>query len=507
LPVKICCFVKLAFIGWLCLISAGCSHNGILPGPSAAPEQTGQITAEPLPSPAPAPVQYSEYTVKLDVQPAERMVTGVEKIKIKNVTGNRLSKIYINAPLNAFSENPGVRPVFDEFMDKAYPGGINYGYMIFSNIYADGETAAFNLKGTVLEIDLPEALPPGESAELRLELEAKIPVMNNRTGSDGSGMWFGNFIPMLAVCDAEGWHTDPYYPAGDPFFARTSNFYVSITAPAEYTVAGPGVPVVTDNDGKRTTDFTLKLARDFAFSICSHYSVSTITSPLNVEISLYTFSTSARAGEILALASRSLGYYNGLAGAYPYSQLAIVETKLFEKGALEYPGVIFIDSDYLASSGDFASLTHEIGHQWFYNIIGSNQIENAWMDEGLNSFIQKGFALDSVGLDGKMEDEYDSLMHIISQIKPNTLNSGLGEFKSWSDYYNIHYIRGELMFYSLYKKIGKAKFNAFLTEYSQRYSYRIAAPDDLIQTAADVSGMNLSAFFSAWINDPVLPPL
>jgi len=459
-------------------------------------------------------------------------VTGVEKIKVINPSNDTFNKVYINVPLNAFSENASVQPVFDEFLDKAYPNGKDYGYMNFNNIYVDGEAVNYNLNETVLCIDLPEPLPPGESTEIRLELEAKIPVMNNRTGSDGSNMWFGNFIPLLAVHDTEGWHTDPYYPVGDPFFARASNFDVTVTTPAGYTAAGPGIPVVTDNDDKVSTEFTLKLARDFAFSLSRDYSSSTLTTSSNIEISLYTFSdnvrdqatdtesdqatdtassqvtNTARAQEILSLASRSLEYYSNLLGAYPYSQLVITETRLFNKGGMSYPGVIFIDSDYMsAPDDDFASITHAIGNQWFYNIIGSNQIENAWMDEGLDSFVQEGFMLDGTELDIKMEDAYDSLKHTISQITPNTLHSSLGEFKSWSDYNSIQNIRAELMFYSLYKKIGKEAFNSFLVEYNRRYSFRIASPGDLIQTAEDISGMNLSAFFDAWINNPELPPL
>ena len=506
MPINIPCLLKLVFLVWPCLFIAGCSRNILMPDPAPTPDQTVEITGGPLltQTPAPAPVQYNEYVIKLDIQPSERMVTGIEKIKLMNTSDYKLRKVYINAPMKAFSENP---PVFDEFLETAYPNGINYGYMSFSNISVDGETADSSLNGTVLCIDLPEALPPGESTEIRLELEALIPVMNHRTGSDRSGMWFGNFIPMLAVRDAEGWHTDPYYPAGSPFFAMTSNFNVSVTTPAEYTVAGPGIPAVAENDGRKTTEFTLKLARDFAFSIHRRYSFISKTTPSNVEIILYTFSSTSRVNKILETASKSLEYYCGLMEAYPYSQLVIAETKLFNKGGMEYPGVIFIDSDYLSSTDDFASITHAIGQQWFNNIIGSNQIKNAWMDEGLNSFLQMGFSLSGAETDKKMEEEYDNLKRVLPQIKPNTLNSGLGEFTAWSDYYNVHCVRGKLMFYSLYKKIGKKKFNEFLTEYNRRYSFRIAAPDDLIQTAEHVSGMNLGAFFSAWIHDHDLPPL
>ena len=509
MQIRILYSIKLAFIGWLCVFIAGCSFFGKKAESSSIPDKIAESTAGILLSqtPAPTPPQYNEYTVKLDIQPSERLVTGVEKIRVINSSNCVLDMVYINVPLNAFSEDASILPVFNEFLNKVYPNGINYGYMKFNNVYVDGEAVEFELNDTVLSISLPEALPQNEWTELKLDLEAKIPIMNNRIGSDETSMWFGNFIPTVAVRDADGWHTDPYYSVGDPFFSRAANYSVSITTPLEYTVAGPGIPLVTDSDDKETTEFTLKLARDFAFALSSHYNISTFTSPSNVEISLYTFSDSTRDEEILNLASQSLEYYISRVGSYPYSQLAVIETKLFNRGGMEYPGVIFLDSDYMQSSENLGSLTHEIGHQWFYNIIGSNQIENAWMDEGLDSFIEEGFLLNDSELDRKMNTEYNSLKRIISQIKPNTLNSSLDEYQSWSDYYNIQYLRGKLMFYSLYKKIGKEAFNSFLTEYNRRFSFRISSPNNLIQTAEDISGMDLSAFFSAWINDPVLPPL
>jgi aminopeptidase N len=483
---------------------AGCSSVKP-PEPQPAPVETSDgYPASPTPAVSP---QYSEYTVKLEIQPSERLVTGVERIKIINTTDRDLDRIFINASLNAFSEGAKVQPVFKEFMDKVYPDGVNYGYIEFSNVFVDGERVDFELTDTVLSVDLPEPVPPNEWTELKMELEAKIPLMNHRTGADEESMWFGNFLPTLAVYDDEGWHTDPCYPAGDPFFRRAANFSVSITAPWEYTVAGPGIPMTIEQDGKKTTEFTSKLARGFAFALSRRYTVESVMSPSNVEISLYTFSNSARKAELLDLASRGLEYFSGRIGSYPYSQLTIAETNLFNKGGMEYPGVIFIDSEYLAESDDFESVTHEIGHQWFYNIIGNNQIDNAWMDEGLDSFVQEGFLQNGSELDEKMQAEYADLESVISQITPNTLNSGLGEFKSWADYYNIHYLRGKLLFYSLYKKIGKTDFDSFLVEYNRRFTFRIAYPNDLIQTAEDVSGSDLGEFFNAWINDPELPPL
>jgi hypothetical protein len=496
-----------------CFILAGCGVSATPSAPelSAVPVKTATAGAQLPPSPtatATALTQlYNQYTVNLDIKPSTGAVTGTETLNLVNTTGVSLTDIYFHVYLNAFSKSTKCQPVFHEFMDKVYANGSSYGYMSVNNITMDGEPASFTLDDTILHISLPTPLAPNDDTELKLELEAQVPEINERTGMNGNAMWFGNFLPLLAVYDSDGWHLDPYYPAGDPFFSTSANFTVTITTPPDYTVAGSGTSTVLDQADKRSTTFTAKLTRDFAFALSDRYNVYSTETPSGVDIDFYTYSNVGNHDQILKLASDSLEYYSKHISAYPYNQLAIVEAGLFNRGGMEYPEVVFIDSSYLSSSSDDESISHEIAHQWFYNVIGNNEIDNAWMDEGLATFMQKRFLLNDAELSDEMEAEYRNLSPKIAGIKAGALSNSLADYSDWSDYYNVQYLRAMLMFYSLYERMGSTAFDAFLKEYYKRYSFQVATPNGLIQTAEDVSGLNLGTFFNNWINDPQLPDL
>jgi hypothetical protein len=468
--------------------------------------QAPPTVSEVITTPSEPSAIFNDYFVSLDVHPKDRVVTGIETIRFINTTDVELSEIYINILFNAFSKGSESVSVFSEYKTRVFGDVISYGYLQINQVNVDSEPASYEMNDTNLRIELLDKLMPNDFAEIRLEFEAEIPLINHRTGSNNNSMWFGNFLPTLAVFDADGWHTDSYTAAGDPFFTETANFVVNVTAPPEYTAVGSGSRKVTEQPEKTITEFVAQRTRDFAFALGSEYKVVSLVND-NVEINLYTFSDITNADKIVNLAARSLEYYSSRIGSYPYPQLTIVEVGLFIKGGMEYPQLVFLDSDYLQNSIGLESLAHEIGHQWFYNLIGNNQIDSAWMDEGLTTFIQEGLFLTEEELRLKMADNYDYLTAALPTIIPNDLDSGLSEFTKWSDYYCVHYMRGELLFYNLYLKMGADVFDEFIKTYYSNYSFHIASPKNLIDTAEEVSGLNLSDFFNKWIYDSTLPEL
>jgi hypothetical protein len=449
----------------------------------------------------------TEYTAALDINVKERKILGVEKIQCMNSTDATFSEIYMNVFLNAFSAYSPQNPVSQEASRKVYRYGEDYGYMTIGEVFANSEEAEYELNDTVLKIILPQELRPGENVEIKLDFEGYIPMINARTGSNGIDMWCGNLLPTLAVYDKNGWHTDPYYSLGDPFYTRSANFSVSITTPIEYVVVGTGTSTYSERLEKKTTTFAAKLVRDFAFAISSRYKSKSITTSTGVDIDLYTFSEPRNYDEILSVAEKSMDYFGEMVGAYPYPQLVLVEAGLPYYNGMEYPEVIFLDSDFLNEASDYTPVAHEIGHQWFYNIIGSNQISNAWMDEGMTMFMQEGIFKSDAEIDETARAEYEALKESIEEISPSWLDASLAVYSRWSDYYNVQYMRGKLMFYALKKKIGEEKFNAFIKDYYQKYSFKIASPQDLMETAENAAGLSLEGFFGEWMSSQALPPL
>ena len=469
------------------------------PSLASGPLHTAAEDAEPL--------TYNEYSVTADIDPETRMVTGIEKITYKNRAGIPLDRIYINLYLNAFSGGASYQPYFDSFAPRIFPEGArDYGYMVIGGITADNQTAEFTVSETVLAVSLPQSLAPEEIIEITLHFEAYVPLINHRTGANEDAMWFGNFLPTLAVYDETGWHTEPYYPAGEPFYTRISNYTVKVTTPSSYSVVGTGEESFTEADGKRQTTMTAKMVRDFAFVICRNYKAQTVRTNSGIDINVYTHSEIRDINNLLVIALKSVDYYGELLGTYPYASLDIVEAGLFMKSGMAYPEIIFMDSEQLQSLDYSEDLAHQIGHQWFYNTVGNNQIKEAWLGEGLTSMLQQGILYDDNQIRARMQRDYDTLQQTLRTAENKTLLQDLSVYKDWLSYQNIHYTRAELMIYSLSQKMGPEAFRQFMKSYYTAFSFKTATRKDFI-AAAEAYGGDLTDFFRDWMENYELPPL
>ena len=513
-------FLALSFM--LAAFSA-CGHPGanVAPGPiitsniqvtegSKNTPNPAQNSPEPTASPTTVKesTRYNNYNIVADVNPETRTVTGIEKVSYKNRTGMELSQIYFNLHLNAFKRTAATKPYTDSTESGIFPFGKDYGYINITDTMINNAGAVFNVKDTVLTITFPEPLPPDAETEITIVFEAYIPAINHRTGSNESAMWMGNFFPILALYDENGWHKGPYYPVGDPFYANIANYAVKITTPAAYTVVGTGEEVSSVLGGVRTTDISAMLVRDFAFAVSQLYQVDTMKTNSGVYVNLYHYSETSDGDAILNLAVKALEAYSAHVGSYPYASLDLIEVGIIPViSGMEYPGVAFIDASYFASEAKLQSIPLKLGHQWFYNIIGNNQIKEAWLDEGLTEYVCDRLFLTAEESALHMSAAYDSLQAALPTIENKTLLQDLSVYKTWSEYLNIQRTRAKLMMYALEQEIGTESMEAFLKLYYSKYAFRLVNKNEFIATAEEASQMELDDFFRGWMEDFALPPL
>lgn len=454
-------------------------------------------------------VYYNSYKINLEIDENTRNISGVERINFKNTTGGNLKNIYFHLYLNAFDRNAQVKPYFDQFETKIFKYGKDTGSIDIKSVHINNENINFEQDETILKINLSQELKSGETTEITLQFTSYIPKIAHRTGANDEAIWFGNFLPILCKYDDLGWRTDPYYPAGDPFYSDISNYEVRIATSKEYEVIGTGNESVIEVDNKKITTITAEMVRDFAFTISKSYKIKTITNQAGININFYYYSDDIYdIDKLLDTADTSLKYYSDKLGSYPYQELDIVEVELFlNNGGMEYPAFIMIDSGYLKKSSSINSIVHEIGHQWLYNIVGNDQINSAWLDEGLNSYLQNKFLYSDEELSKKINNDYTQLNSKIKSMYPKALNASLKEFNDWTSYYNIEYTRAELMLYSLNNKMGDELFDEFLKTYYRKYAFSTATATDFINTAEQIYNDSLSDFFKSWIYNANLPQL
>jgi len=466
----------------------------------------------PLPTLAPEPdldiPLFNDYFISLDFEPETRMIRGMQSVRYTNRTGVVLDQLVFRLFLNAWSGEE--TPYTEMFEERIFRHGRDYGFMDVLHVSQDNEELSFDLSDSVLTINLPRPLEPDETMQVFIQFESSIPFIAHRTGANEQAVWAGAFLPIEAVFGSQGWYTEPYYPIGRPFILDVANYTVEITTPIGYEVAGTGTKTETVLDDRKITTFTAQLTRDFAFAISPYFRRITQTTPSgSVEIHLYYYTSTMPADRILNVAVEAMTFFEETIGAYPYTDLRIVETDMFRAGGETFSGVIFMDSNHMRTSPTLHSLRNEIAHQWFSIIIGSNPIEETWLSGGLTLLLQEGL-LGQPELRAIIERDHLNLQEQQYQIQvedSRRIASRLDSYEGWDDYFLIQHRKARIMFYALYREMGEESFRELLREYYRQFHFRIATSQDFIALAGEIHGRSLQRFFNYWLYTTALPDL
>lgn len=455
-----------------------------------------------------------DYIINLEIFPEERTVSGVATISFQNTSNYALDKVFLTMPFNAFAEDFPYLPFLPTLEGRIFRHGNEFGSIDITLATINLNHAEFTLNGTLLTIYLEEYLQPGGPVEIGIIFEASIPRISHRTGGNDYAMWFGNFLPKLPMFASGHWHIYPYYPVGNPFFSVISNYHVNITAPTEYTIVSTGFGVRSEGETNAVTSVTVDRVRDFAFAALSPaYNSRAISTETGVDITIYFLGNwddeafGATIDAILETARSAFDHFESRVGAYPYKSFNIVETELFIHGAIKYPGIMFVDESHLRTPAIHTSVARDIGHQWFYNVVGNNPVTEPWLAHGLVSFLQLGLTMDEDAVVMHMQSLHQGLQSLINTMEHPELSRSLGYYTSWTDFHNIQFSRGKLLFYSLWQKLGEENFDQFVRIYYGRYAFSIATTQGLIAVAEEIYGESLQDFFDAWINSPILPDI
>ena len=229
-----------------------------------------------------------------------------------------------------------------------------------------------------------------------------------------------------------------------------------------------------------------------------------------INVSYYYYSDSNPQASLSA-ACESLSYFSETFGSYAYPSLSVVQTG-FCYGGMEYPALTMI-SDSLDSDGNIYTIVHENAHQWWYAMVGSDQLNSAWQDEGLAEYSSLMFfenhptySFTRTGIVGTATKSYRSFYSVYNQIfgeADTSMNRNLGAFESEYEYSNIAYNKGLIMFDMLRESIGDDKFKAGLKKYFSENVNRIASCEDLFGCFLS-SGVDLEGFFNSFMEGKIV---
>ena len=367
--------------------------------------------------------QKVNYTIDVKLNDEDHTLTGMEYIDYTNNSPNDLGFIWFHLWPNAYKDNSTAlckQKIEDGSTSLYYASEAERGYIDGLNFKVDGKLVRWEYDTEHIDICkliLNKPIRAGESIRISTPFFVKIPDAKfSRLGHVQQSYMITQWYPKPAVYDKDGWHKMPYLDQGE-FYSEFGSFDVSITLPSNYTVGATGdlenkgeikrlnqLAKVTDTITKFSNDLSFPLSdlttktlrytqnniHDFGWFADKRFHVlkGEVKVPhTNEKVTIWTMFTNNEADlwkNSIEYMHDALYYYSLWNGDYPYKQCTAVDGTISAGGGMEYPNVTVIGesgSAYLLEE----VIMHEVGHNWFYGILGNNERDHPWMDEGLNS--------------------------------------------------------------------------------------------------------------------------
>ncbi len=432
----------------------------------------------------------------LDVRIADnlRRVQGRQEVRYTNQEAEPLNQVYFHL----------------------FPNRLG-GQMAIANLKVNGQAVQprYEQGMSAICVPLPAVLQPGQQVVIQMDFSLEVPtdpqVNYGVLAFKDRVLALAHFYPMIAAYDERGWHIEESPEYGDLVYADSSFYLVRVTAPAGQTLVASGVEI--DRSADASTQMVTYAAgpmRDFYLVASDQYHV------FSREIGETTIHSYAilpdGATRALEHAANALRRYSQRIGPYPFTELDLVSTPNLALG-IEYPGVIALTTRLYGRSARIngtpapvileAAVAHEGAHQWFYSVVGNDQVNEPWLDEALAQYLTLLYYRDLYG-DPAAESFKQSLYSRWDRVDREALPIGM-PVASYSEreYGAIVYGRGPLFFDALAQgPLSGEKLDAFLRMYYRAYQWENATGEGLKQVAERVCGCDLTPMFTAWVYTP-----
>ena len=441
-----------------------------------------------------------------------------------SVWGNLTVDFYNNDPVN-----------FSQLPFHIYPSGMQYdsrpGYIDILNVTTIVEPKQqLNFEvfsdSQLMWVNLSSQLQPNNRTSFIISFNTTLPDGGiDRANEHGSDLnesrifKFSNAYPQPCVYDeSDGWNTDPYLLTGDPFYFDMAYYDIIINVPKNMTVAATGKLIERYSfSGRTILHYSPELpVREITFSASRYFlTESYFYSEANINISTYFLNKSSSLWEnfALSIAINAIDLYHNTFGDYCYSTFNVVE-EYTHYGGMEYPLQVYITEAADSHTGQEewyleTIIAHETAHQWFYNLLGVDEVDWGYLDEGIVCWVTDWYK-DVYHPSWHIFEPYwglNSLRHYSLDFGlPNKINQSIPEcITSGTNYWYIGYTKANTILEKLRLTIGNNKFIQGLSTFFQEYYFDIADLTDLHNSFELSLGDSLDWFFYPWFNNPYLP--
>ena len=504
----------------------------------AAPSPDSRTPAVRAASAAVSP-RNANYSIDVDLDPRSRTLSARGVVSWRNITARPTSELQFHLYWNAWrnSESTWMRearglPWLPPTAADAW-GAIDVTAL---RLVAGGGTPLADLRGaarfiapddgntndrTVLSLPLPAPVAPGETVTLEMAWTARIPRTFSRTGAVGDFFFIAQWFPKIAVLGDQGWTTHQFH-ADTEFFADYGVYDVRIGVPKGWVVGATG----REREKRDTANATIHRyvqedVHDFAWTTSPDLVEKTarFEHPKLPAVEIRLLLQPGHAGQAdrhFAATRAALKSFGEWFGPYPYGHLTVVDPA-WRSGAegMEYPTLFTAGTNWLAPEGvvEPEDVTiHETGHQFWQGLVATNEVEHAWMDEGLTQFSTARVLHDSFAPLAHEERFFGGIVPwVFREARLSRLtSSGLAPYRfgAESDIPStpsfryapatggiVSYFKTALWLYTLERHIGWPRLQRGLALYFQRARFSHPGPEALFAALSEAAGQDLTWFF------------
>ena len=505
--------------------------------------------------------QRVNYNIAVALNSKDHTLDALEKISYTNNSPDTLKFIWFHLWPNAYKND---KTAFSEQLlvngrtDFYFSEDSNRGYINKLDFKVDelnATTEAHPQHIDIIKLLLPKPLAPKQTIQIETPFHVKLPYNFSRGGHILNDYQITQWYPKPVVYDSKGWHEMPYLDQGE-FYSEFGSFDVSITVSENYLVAATGdlqttielerlkklgktklaqqpnykiedivvekksffpakpvkktknVEVVKSKTkiiGTKTLQYHQDNVHDFAWFASKNFLVQYDTLNLNNRV-IDCFSFSHKSREKTALQNirnikSTLKNYSRWIGEYPYNIATVVLGKQDKDDGMEYPTITYINTPNIFEETR-PVISHEVGHNWFYGILASNERDHAWMDEGMNTYYDKRYKIEEARNNAKdalqinADDEnLKSLSNTLIKINKN-LPIDTTSIAYPKEYYGLMvYEKAGIWMQQLEQLLGKQVFDSAMKAYFQTWKFKHPYPQDFKNVIEKISGKNIDEHF------------
>lgn len=481
--------------------------------------------------------QHVDYKMDVHFNVNTFQYTGTQKLIYTNNSPDVLNQVFYHLYFNAFqpgsemdtqlqaivdpdsrmvtSSGTSEKPIYHSRIANLKPSEI--GFLNVKSLTQNEKPVKIKIEGTILQVFLNEPIQPGEKVMFDMNFEGQLPVHIRRAGrknEDGVAISMAQWYPKMAEYDFEGWHADPYI--GREFYGVWGDFDITLKIDKNYTVAGTGylknpqeVGHGYENTSKKlelqkgnelTWHFVAPNVHDFTWAADPNYAHDILNTKNGTSLHFFYKNTDKYKNAWKAVqpyTAKALDFYNEQIGIYPWKQYSVIQGG---DGGMEYSMCTLVAGGEKLND-ILGTVLHELAHEWFQQLLATNESEHAWMDEGFTTYISTKASdkLIDGGAGNFSPKNYKGYFYLVNARLNEPLTTHSDRYKTNVAYSVASYTMGSMFLSQLDYIIGNENVSKTLKAYYRNFKFKHPTPNDFIRTAEKISGLQLGWYLNEWI--------